>query len=279
MSTAEPKKVDISEDLLNIKCVSQDRDEVCFRLKTTTPFQKMFDAYASQTKLNAASLRFLFDGTRINPTASPGALQMEDGDTVDVYMEQVGGGREAAVKDMKTFCNNKDFDLLTQGEFGLSLAMTTLCAMNFQKKRIEANREAMRVDLLDWWNTVAEPELIKASKKGLKSVNVVYDAEQRKQNEVDRVTFLACLPSECKPFVKDGGLLGGDVKCRNGHFAPADALAGKVFEVRFDWSAQCRQVLATVLAETTKRKRQRTDSELTDLKLAAGALIDVGNNS
>lgn len=92
-TAAETKKpVDITDDLLNIKCVSQDRDEVCFRLKTTTVFQKMFDAYASQTKLSAAALRFLFDGTRINPTQSPGALQMEDGDTIDVYMEQVGGG-------------------------------------------------------------------------------------------------------------------------------------------------------------------------------------------
>lgn len=279
MSTAESKKVDISEDLLNIKCVAQDRDEVCFRLKATTPFQKMFDAYASQTKMNVASLRFLFDGTRLNPTQSPGALQMEDGDTVDVYMEQVGGGSEAAVKEMKTFCNNRDFDLLTEGKFDLSLAMTTLSAMNFQKKRVEANKGAMRADLLDWWNTVAAPELIKASKKGLKSVDIVYDAEKRKQHEVDRVTFLASLPSECKPFLKDGGLLGGDVKCRNEHFAPVNALAGKVFEVRFDWSVQCRQVLATILVETKKRKRQKTDSELNDLEQAAGTLLDVGNSS
>jgi len=97
-TTTETKKpVDITDDMLNVKCVSQDRDEVCFRLKTTTPFQKMFDAYASQTKLNAAALRFLFDGTRINPTQSPGAMQMEDGDTIDVYMEQVGGGGECLV--------------------------------------------------------------------------------------------------------------------------------------------------------------------------------------
>ena len=143
MSTGEPTKVDISEDLLNIRCVAQDRDEVCFRLKMTTPFQKMFDAYASQTKLNVASLRFLFDGTRINPTQSPGALKMEDGDTIDVYMEQVGGGSDSLVKDMKTFCKNKDFDMLTnEGKFGLSLAVTTLSAIGFEKRRIKANLEA-----------------------------------------------------------------------------------------------------------------------------------------
>ena len=273
MSTGEPTKVDISEDLLNIRCVAQDRDEVCFRLKMTTPFQKMFDAYASQTKLNVASLRFLFDGTRINPTQSPGALKMEDGDTIDVYMEQVGGGSDSLVKDMKTFCKNKDFDMLTnEGKFGLSLAVTTLSAIGFEKRRIKANLEALRADLLDWWNTVAANELVKASKKGLRSVNVVYDTEQRKMGKVDRLSFLLSLPSECKPFMTNGGLLGDEVARPTEHFAPTDKVPRTVFEIKFDWSNECREVLGTILVETRKRKRQSADIEL-----AADALLEVGN--
>lgn len=273
MSTGEPTKVDISEDLLNIRCVAQDRDEVCFRLKMTTPFQKMFDAYASQTKLNVASLRFLFDGTRINPTQSPGALKMEEGDTIDVYMEQVGGGSDSLVKDMKTFCKNKDFDLLTnEGKFGLALAVTTLSSIGFEKRRIKANLEALRADLLDWWNTVAANELVKASKKGLRSVNVVYDTEQRKMREVDRLSFLLSLPSECKPFMTNGGLLGDEVARPTEHLSPADKVPRTVFEIKFDWSNECREVLGTILVETRKRKRQSADIEL-----AADALMEVGN--
>lgn len=274
MSTGEPTKVHISGDLLNIRCVAQDRDEVCFRLKVTTPFRKMFDAYASQTKLNVASLRFLFDGTRINPTQSPGDLKMEDGDTIDVYMEQVGGGSDSLVKDMKTFCKNKDFDLLTnEGKFGLALAVTTLSAIGFEKRRTKANLEALRADLLDWWSTVAANELVKASKKGLRSVNVVYDTEQRKMCEVDRLSFLLALPSECKPFMTNGGLLGDEAARRDDkHLAPADKVPRTVFEIKFDWSNECREVLGTILLETRKRKRQNADIEL-----AAGALLEVNN--
>jgi small ubiquitin-related modifier len=36
-------------------------------------------------------VRFLFDGTRINPTQTPKDLDMEDGDSIDAMMEQVGG--------------------------------------------------------------------------------------------------------------------------------------------------------------------------------------------
>jgi len=90
MSKAEGSKV--LDENINIKCIDQSGREVFFKLKTTTPFSKMFDAYATKTKLHVAGLRFLFDGTRVNSSDTPEKLQMEDGDVIDIYMEQVGGG-------------------------------------------------------------------------------------------------------------------------------------------------------------------------------------------
>ena len=89
MSKAEGSKV--LDENINIKCIDQSGREVFFKLKTTTPFSKMFDAYATKTKLHVAGLRFLFDGTRVNSSDTPEKLQMEDGDVIDIYMEQVGG--------------------------------------------------------------------------------------------------------------------------------------------------------------------------------------------
>lgn len=37
------------------------------------------------------SLRFLFDGRRINDTDTPKTLEMEDDDAIEVYQEQAGG--------------------------------------------------------------------------------------------------------------------------------------------------------------------------------------------
>ena len=42
------------------------------------------------------SVRFLFDGNRVNPTQTPQDLDMEDGDVIDVMVEQQGGGAVAA---------------------------------------------------------------------------------------------------------------------------------------------------------------------------------------
>ena len=42
------------------------------------------------------SVRFLFDGNRVNPNQTPQELDMEDGDVIDVMVEQQGGGAVAA---------------------------------------------------------------------------------------------------------------------------------------------------------------------------------------
>jgi small ubiquitin-related modifier len=38
-------------------------------------------------------VRFLFDGQRLNSNQTPQELEMEDGDVIDVMVEQQGGAR------------------------------------------------------------------------------------------------------------------------------------------------------------------------------------------
>ncbi|OJA08284.1 hypothetical protein AZE42_03792 [Rhizopogon vesiculosus] len=40
-------------------------------------------------------MRFLYDGARINEDNTPGSLDMENNDTSDVMVEQVGGSSPA----------------------------------------------------------------------------------------------------------------------------------------------------------------------------------------
>jgi small ubiquitin-related modifier len=42
--------------------------------------------------LQPGSVRFLFDGDRVDAEKTPVDYDMEDGDSIDVVMEQVGGG-------------------------------------------------------------------------------------------------------------------------------------------------------------------------------------------
>ncbi|CAJ0546386.1 hypothetical protein HG530_012857 [Fusarium avenaceum] len=75
---------------LNIK-VTDNNNEVFFKIKRTTKLEKLMGAFCERQGKATSSVRFLFDGTRVQPTDTPDALEMQDGDTLEVHQEQVGG--------------------------------------------------------------------------------------------------------------------------------------------------------------------------------------------
>jgi small ubiquitin-related modifier len=109
---------------LNIK-VTDNNNEVFFKIKRTTALSKLMNAFCERQGKSMQSVRFLFDGARVNPTDSPDSvshqifvslplhfkcslrashasiqlganttlpqLEMADGDTLEVHQEQIGG--------------------------------------------------------------------------------------------------------------------------------------------------------------------------------------------
>lgn len=55
---------------LNIK-VTDNNNEVFFKIKRTTQLKKLMDAFCERQGKTPSSVRFLFDGTRVNATDSP----------------------------------------------------------------------------------------------------------------------------------------------------------------------------------------------------------------
>ncbi|KAJ3493559.1 hypothetical protein NLJ89_g10991 [Agrocybe chaxingu] len=86
----EPKAEDANATI-NIKVVSSTGDEVFFKIKRSTKLSKLQGAYASKVGKDVGSIRFLYDGTRISDDDTPQSLDMDDNDTIDVMVEQVGG--------------------------------------------------------------------------------------------------------------------------------------------------------------------------------------------
>ncbi|KAK2464964.1 hypothetical protein APHAL10511_003040 [Amanita phalloides] len=86
----EPKQEDPNAPI-NIKVVSSLGDEVYFKIKRSTKLSKLQGAYANKVGKDVSSIRFLYDGSRIQDDDTPASLDMEDGDTIDVMVEQVGG--------------------------------------------------------------------------------------------------------------------------------------------------------------------------------------------
>jgi len=80
-------------EYIKLKVVGQDSNEVHFRVKQTTLMAKLKRSYADRIGAPVTSLRFLFDGRRVNDDDSPKSLDMENEDVIEVYQEQTGGAR------------------------------------------------------------------------------------------------------------------------------------------------------------------------------------------
>ncbi|XP_009594555.1 uncharacterized protein [Nicotiana tomentosiformis] len=58
-----------------------------FRVYMDDKFERLFKSYADKVKLDLKNLVFCFDGDKINPTATPSSLGMEDDDIIEVHVK------------------------------------------------------------------------------------------------------------------------------------------------------------------------------------------------
>jgi len=88
---AKPAPGENDSEYIKLKVVGQDANEIHFRVKMTTSMAKLKKSYSERVGVPVTSLRFLFDGRRINDTDTPKQLEMENDDVIEVYQEQSGG--------------------------------------------------------------------------------------------------------------------------------------------------------------------------------------------
>ena len=60
---------------LNIK-VTDNNNEVFFKIKRTTALKKLMDAFCDRQGKDPKTVRFLFDGTRVQPGDSPDTVSL-----------------------------------------------------------------------------------------------------------------------------------------------------------------------------------------------------------
>jgi small ubiquitin-related modifier len=89
MSNPEPNEA--AGDHITLKVKSQDGNELFFKIKRGTQLKKLMEAYCSRNGINPTTVRFLFDGQRIQETNTPNDLNLEDNDQIDAMVEQTGG--------------------------------------------------------------------------------------------------------------------------------------------------------------------------------------------
>jgi len=90
---ASSKKEDSGEvEHIKLKVIGQDHSEVHFKVKKTTNLSKVKKHYAERQCTSVDSLRFMYEGRRINDHDTPKELEMQNEDIIEVYQEQTGGG-------------------------------------------------------------------------------------------------------------------------------------------------------------------------------------------
>ncbi|KAI9227936.1 MAG: ubiquitin-related domain-containing protein [Piptocephalis tieghemiana] len=85
------KKPDTSSEYINLKVVDGNNNEVFFKIKRLTQLRKLMDAYCTRQGKDEKTVRFLYDGVRLKPDSTPEEMEMEDGDSIDVMVAQIGG--------------------------------------------------------------------------------------------------------------------------------------------------------------------------------------------
>jgi hypothetical protein len=75
---------------INITVKDDANQETTFKLKKTTALKKLMDAFAQQRGQAPDALRFYTpEGRRIQPTDTSDSLELEEGDMLDVHIQQV----------------------------------------------------------------------------------------------------------------------------------------------------------------------------------------------
>lgn len=71
----EAPKDAAAKEHLNIK-VTDNNNEVFFKIKRTTQLKKLMDAFCDRQGKIPATVRFLFDGTRVRPDDTPETVRL-----------------------------------------------------------------------------------------------------------------------------------------------------------------------------------------------------------
>ncbi|ETI22125.1 hypothetical protein G647_06197 [Cladophialophora carrionii CBS 160.54] len=75
---------------LNIK-VTDGNNEVFFKIKKSTKLEKLMKAFCERQGKDPKTARFLFEGQKVQTGDTPESLEMQDGDSIEVHQEQIGG--------------------------------------------------------------------------------------------------------------------------------------------------------------------------------------------
>ena len=78
------------DNLVTFIIRNQAEEDTYFRIKRSTRMEKVFETYARRVGIDLNKLCFILDGERYQGDATPRTLELEDGEVINVWLEQRG---------------------------------------------------------------------------------------------------------------------------------------------------------------------------------------------
>ena len=86
----DPPRAPVANELIAIRIKDANGEETQFKVKHTTKMGKVFKAYSELKGISRSTLRFRLDGNPVGEDNTAQYLELEDGDQIDVMLEQCG---------------------------------------------------------------------------------------------------------------------------------------------------------------------------------------------
>ena len=97
MPSQNNTRSDANSKTIRIHVVEQDLNEQELKIPLDMSFQKLKNVYLNQNMAGKADIRLMFNGERIDDDDTPESKEMEEGDTIEIFEGQRGGGNGRSV--------------------------------------------------------------------------------------------------------------------------------------------------------------------------------------
>lgn len=83
----------IATDQPTVNLVIKDPqgEEIYFRVKRSAKMRRLFSAYCKRSNVDMSTIRFFFQGERIDEDQTPDDLHLQDKDRIDAFIRQTAG--------------------------------------------------------------------------------------------------------------------------------------------------------------------------------------------
>ena len=78
---------------VNIIIKDPQGEEIYFKVKRSAKMRKLFNAYCKRSNVDISTIRFFYQGERIDDDKTPDDLHLQDKDRIDAFIRQTAGGK------------------------------------------------------------------------------------------------------------------------------------------------------------------------------------------